>query len=155
VTETVVCIDTDVFVKFLVPEEPPDLQEAATKIVFRAITSGRMVAPAFSWTEVGSVLRRKVRQQQMTASRADDQWSMYCRLQIEFIDSLAVHDRAWEIANQFGLPTLYDASFLACTELARAPSSVTREFWTADQLLVRALGKDRPPYVRLLGRDRL
>ncbi len=56
-------------------------------------------------------------------------------------------DRAWQLAEQFAQPTLYDAAYLAVTELLDGPS---RSFWTADKQLLAALGADRPSYVHHL-----
>jgi predicted nucleic acid-binding protein len=151
--ETVVCFDTDVVIKFLISEEPVELREAATTVVRRALNSGRLVAPAFAWAEVGTVLRKKVRQRQTTAELADLLWRTYSELPIDFVDSPALRLRAWQISKQCELPTLYDASFLACIETATAADSASREFWTADERLVRSLGGNRPAYVRLLGVD--
>lgn len=152
--DSVVCLDTGVLIKFLVPEEPEELNEAAAQIVRRALQGGHIIAPVFAWAEVGTVLRKKVRQQLLTNQRADQQWHIYLQLPIQFIDHPALRQRTWEIAQQFGLLTLYDASFLACTEVALAPITASREFWTTDAALVRALANDRPHYVRLLGTDR-
>jgi len=50
---------------------------------------------------------------------------------------------AWEIAEELGMPTIYDAVYLAVAELRGAI------FWTADdKLFARARAR---PYVRLLG----
>ncbi|MBI4491459.1 MAG: type II toxin-antitoxin system VapC family toxin [Chloroflexi bacterium] len=150
-TEVVRCLDTNIWIRYLVGEEPPELAAAARRLVWDATPSGRLVAPAWAWAEVGSVLRKKVRQGQIEWGEAETLWARFGQLPIEFIDTPAVRNRAWEIAGQFGLPTLYDATFLACTEMAPASEPAVREFWTADDELLRRLGARRPAYVRRLG----
>ena len=149
--EDVFCLDTSVLIKFLVAEEPVEQGEAAERLMLRALVGGRVVAPAFAWAEVGSVLRKKVRQGLLQQQQAEQLWSKFGSLPIEFVDLPAMRDRTWELAEHYGLATLYDAAFLACTELAPAPEPVVREFWTVDGELLRQLGEMRPPYARLLG----
>ncbi|XWK89159.1 MAG: type II toxin-antitoxin system VapC family toxin [Phormidium sp.] len=50
------CIDTSVWIPYLLPET---LQPQARNLIAPLLTSNeRLVAPAFAWTEVGSVLRK-------------------------------------------------------------------------------------------------
>lgn len=152
-TETVFCLDTNVIVKALVEEDPPALSEAASALVLRALTAGRLIAPAFAWAEVGSTLRKHVRRRLIVHREAETQWARFSRLPIEFFDSQLLRARAWELAKHYRLPNLYDAAFLACTETFLTPSGTHREFWTSDEALLRALAVDLPPYVRPLGVD--
>lgn len=155
VAEYVLCVDTGVWIKFLVAEEPASLSDAAAQLVLTAIGSARLIAPAFAWAGVGSVLRQKARQSLVTANRADALWTQFVKLPIAYVDDAALHVESWNLAERFRLPTLDDAAFLACTELAAVPEYGVRvrEFWTADEALLRSLEPGRPPYVRLLGRD--
>lgn len=154
VTEPVLCLDTTVLIKSLVPEEPAELEEAAKELVLLGVMGGRLVAPAFAWAELGSVLRKKVRLGVLESSQAEAIWTQVMRLPIEFIESPALRSRAWALAEQYGLPTLYDAAFLACAEVAPAEEPAVREFWTADEELLRHLRSSMPPYVRQLGHSR-
>lgn len=53
------CIDTSVWIPYLVPET---LQPQARNLIVPLLTSNeRLVASAFAWAEVGSVLLSKVR----------------------------------------------------------------------------------------------
>lgn len=149
-TEAIICLDTGVWIKFLVAEEPAEVRDAATHLVMRSLTSGRLVAPAFAWTEVGSVLRKKVRQSLLQMEQAEQLWDLFGRLPIQYVDTPALRGRAWDLAEQYGLPTLYDAAFLSCTEVSHAPEEAAREFWTTDEVLLRSLGATPPPYVHRL-----
>jgi len=146
-TARLVCLDASVVVKYLVPEEQSD---AAIVIVRDALAAGDvLVAPAWSWAEVGSALRAKVRRSLLTLAEAGRAWKLYESLPIAFFDSGELRARAWDIAATLELATLYDAAYLACIETA--PGFTDREFWTADREFLVALGNRRPPYVRELG----
>lgn len=139
-----VCLDTSVVVKLLVPEEGSDAAEALVRSLDPEYT---LVAPAFAWAEVGSVLAKKVRQGKLRPERADFAWERFLALQIVFIHSPGLMRKSWVLAGELSLPTLYDAAFLAVAE--EAPDAPC-PLWTADQTLVN-LVRTRKPYVRHLG----
>ena len=140
-------LDTSVLVKALVPEPGSD---RAAALLARAVgANGRLVAPAFSWTEVGSVLLKKVRTGEMDSKGAGDLWADVLGLGIEYLDGDSIREAAWRIASEYGLPSLYDAAFLATAEVLCAQGSGV-EFWTADLDLVGALGSKAPAYVHVL-----
>lgn len=109
-----------------------------------------LVAPAFSWAEVGSALRKKLRTGELTEADGRDSWQDFLTRPIVYLDTPQIRARAWEITDQYNLPTLYDAAYLACTELADVEDPGEREFWTADDRLLAQLGDPLPPYVRQL-----
>jgi len=138
------CLDTSVLIQYLVPE---GLQVQAEALVLEVVENAvRIVAPAFAWAEIGSVLRKKISAGLITAEEAQGCFDDFCQLPIEYIDTEQIRAKAWEIAEQYQLPTLYDAAFLACTESA----GVGSQFWTADKTLLNQLGQ-RLAYVRELG----
>ena len=64
----VLCLDTSVWIPYLVPEV---YQPQARTLVEEPLNQNlRIVAPAFAWAEVGSVLRKKTRMQVITAEEA-------------------------------------------------------------------------------------
>lgn len=140
----VVCLDAGVWVKALAAEE---LSAEAANVLADAVGNGCLVAPAFCWAEVGSVLRKKVRARDLSAADAAEAWADFQAMPIMFVDASELRSRAWDLAERYGQPTLYDAAYLACTEVAEGMS---RTFWTADDALLRALGGKRPAYVRHL-----
>jgi predicted nucleic acid-binding protein len=148
VPDRVVCLDSGVWIKFLVKEEPVEMSQAAVEVVRSSIADAHIVAPAFAWAEIGSVLRKKVRQSIHLPLEVAEAWRQFGRMPIEYVDLPAIRMRAWHMAESYQLQTLYDAAFLACTEAAPAGPDATREFWTADAQLLDALGPRRPAYVR-------
>lgn len=143
-----ICLDTSVLVKVLVEEED---SEKATALMQKAIQKGQLIVlPPFAWAEVGSVLRKKHRRNELAVQEADDLWLEFRRFPgIEYLSDDAVMDRAWKIGRYFDLPTLYDAAFLAVAEVVEERTGEICEFWTADERLVHALG-GKKKYVRLL-----
>jgi predicted nucleic acid-binding protein len=136
------CIDTSVWIPYLVPES---LQSQARNLITPLLAANvRLVAPAFTWAEVGSVLRKKVRLGLITATEVVGFYDDFCQMPVDYLDSDAIRVKTWEIAEKFSLATLYDAAFLAVAELESA------EFWTADQSLLNTL-KPCPAYVKKLG----
>jgi predicted nucleic acid-binding protein len=134
----VLCLDSSVLIPYLTPEDNSDKAEI---LILDAIsTSLRLVAPCFAWAEVGSVLRKKVRRGLLTTDESLACFEDFQQLPLEFIDHSDLRDKAWAIAAQHDLTTLYDAAFLACAELCSA------EFWTADRVLVNSLSPC-PDYV--------
>jgi predicted nucleic acid-binding protein len=135
----VLCLDSSVLIPYLTPESHSDKAEV---LVLDAISSSlRMVAPCFAWAEVGSVLRKKVRRGLLTLDESLACFEDFQQLPLDFIDHADLRAKAWEIASQHDLSTLYDAAFLACAEYCGA------EFWTADQVLIGSLSPC-PDYVR-------
>jgi predicted nucleic acid-binding protein len=137
----VLYLDTSVIISYLVPDED---EPAADALVWEAISgTARLVAPAFMWAEVGSVLRKKLRMGLLTPEQAQGCYEDFCDLPIDYINKESIRVRAWEMAQQYGMPTLYDAAFLACAETESA------QFWTADTVLLKQLSP-RPSFVHQL-----
>jgi predicted nucleic acid-binding protein len=136
------CIDTSVMMKYLCPDEQTP---AAIALITNALNQqARFVAPCLAWAEVGSVLGKKVRVNLLTATEAEQLYAAYIKLPIDYIDTETLRLNAWQLAEQYKMPTLYDAVFLACAETELA------NFWTADQALLKLLSSPLP-YVYRLG----
>jgi predicted nucleic acid-binding protein len=140
----VVCLDAGVWIKALAAEE---MSAEAAHVLADSIANCRLVAPAFCWAEVGSVLRKKVRARNLSADEAAAAWTDFQAMPVNFVDTPQLRRRAWDLAEGYGQPTLYDAAYLACTEIVEGSS---RTFWTADDALLAALESRRPAYVRHL-----
>ena len=138
----VFCLDSSVLVSYLVPDEyEPQADTLVLEVVSGAV---RLVAPAFAWAETGSVLRKKIRMGLLTTEQAQGCYEDFCALPIDYINEESVKVRAWELALQYRLPTLYDTAFLAVAE------SESAQFWTIDRVLLNQLSP-RPAYVHELG----
>jgi predicted nucleic acid-binding protein len=85
VTRATYCLDTSILVKVLVPEEG----SAEAAALLRRIVSGgyRLIAPAFAWAEVGTVLRKKARAGLLSESEASARWARFLSLSIDYIES--------------------------------------------------------------------
>ena len=103
--------------------------------------AGTIVVAEFAWAEVGTTLRKKVRTGALRHDAALRAWDAFVALGLEYVASPQVRARAWAIAMDHGLPTLYDAAFLAVAELA--PGGPV-PFWTADRRLIDAVGANYP-----------
>lgn len=137
----VLCLDSSVLIPYLTPE---DHSEKAEVLVVDAISSScRLVIPSFAWAEVGSVLRKKVHRGVLTPEDSEACFQDFQLLPLEFIEQTDIRTKAWAIAAQYDLSTLYDAAFLACSEYFQA------EFWTSDQTLINSL-RPCPSYVHSL-----
>lgn len=142
-----VCFDTSVIIKLFVVEERSDQAEE----LFTEAMSARVpiLAPAFAWAEVGSILRKKVRQGLLSLEEAEQAWRDFIDLPITYVNSTEIMRLAWSIASQYNLPTIYDAVFLATAETA--PDGPA-DFWTSDSILVKTV-RGHKRYVKELLRQ--
>lgn len=143
-----ICLDASVLVKILVQEEH---SEKATALMERVIQKKQLIVlPPFAWVEVGTVLRKKRRSNELSVQEADDLWFEFRLFPgIEYLSDDELMDRAWKISRYFDLPTLYDAAYLAVAEVVEERTGDVCEFWTADERLINSLGGKRK-YVMLL-----
>ena len=133
------CLDTSIWIKYFCPDEQ---EEAATNLVVNALNN-RLVSPCFAWAEIASVLRKKVRANLLTSNESGQIYRAFCDFPIDYLDGDEIRSRAWEIAEQYQLLTLYDSVFLAVAEKGSA------QYWTADLALLKAL-VPQPNYVYAL-----
>jgi predicted nucleic acid-binding protein len=138
-----VCVDASLAVKVVVPE--PDSEKADAVFTEWTITGTQLIAPAFFEVETDSILRQKVvLRQELTPEQAQTAWAKLHTLPIQQLAVVGQRQRAWAIATDLGLATVYDATYLALAELRGC------EFWTADERLVNRV-KGRLPFVKWLG----
>lgn len=149
-----ICLDSSVLIKLLMFEEG---SEAAENLLEAAVDSNlKVILPAFAWVEVGSVLRQKVKKGELSSEEAEEAWQIFQEFKlITYLESDEIRQLAWKIAIEYDLSTLYDAAYLAVTEIATKNSKTGPcEFWTADKKLFNTVKGSRN-YVRLLGLDEL
>ncbi len=140
---SIYCLDTSVWIKYLCPDEQEDL---ATELVSNALST-KLVLPSFAWAEIASVLRQKVRSKLLRADEAETLYQAFCQFSLDYVDGDKIRSRAWEIAEQYQLLTLYDSVFLAVAEQESA------QYWTADNVLLKKL-IPKPSYVYGLTEDK-
>jgi len=138
-----VCVDASLAVKVVVAE--PDSDKADALFNEWANERKQLIAPAFFEVETDSILQQKVvLRKELTLEQAAAAFAKLQTLPIQQIAVPGQRQRAWEIATDLGLPTVYDATYLALAELHRC------EFWTADERLFNR-AKDRLHFVKWLG----
>jgi predicted nucleic acid-binding protein len=138
-----VCVDASLAIKVVVKE--PDSDKADALFAQWSNEGTHLIAPAFFDVETDSILRQKViLRQELTPAQAEAAFTALQTLPIRQLTVPAQRQRAWHIATEFGLATVYDATYLALAELQGCP------FWTADKRLFDQV-KARIPFVKWLG----
>ena len=130
-----ICLDASVLVKLYLPEPG---SESAENLVTRALAQGvDLLGPTLLLAEVLSVLRQNIQRARITRTQSDVAATSLLALPIELVDGVDVHRRAWQIASDLNLPVIYDAMYLAVSELRQA------QLWTADRVLFQKAGDKR------------
>jgi predicted nucleic acid-binding protein len=138
-----VCVDASLAIKVVVRE--PDSEKAEALFAQWSHEGIHLIAPAFFDVETDSILRQKViLRQELTPAQAEAAFTVLQALPIQQLTLPAQRQRAWQIATEFGLATVYDATYLALAELQGCP------FWTADKRLFDQV-KVKMPFVQWLG----
>jgi predicted nucleic acid-binding protein len=137
-----VCVDASILIKLVVAEPGSDRVDSLWMSWIES--DARIIAPSLLRYELTAVLRKKVHRGQLDEATGSAALSTALDLMtVEYVDMRALHPRALEIACQHGLPTAYDAHYLALAEIWDC------DFWTADRRLYRQVG-DRLAFVRCL-----
>lgn len=136
-----VCVDAGLVIK-LVTQEPGSEQADALFAEWRAHRA-RLIAAAFAEAEIDSVLRKKVHRGELTPEMAETSFAAACLLPLKSPRPSKHRQRSWEIAKEFQLPAVYDATYLALAELRGC------QFWTADTKLYERV-KGQLAFARLL-----
>jgi predicted nucleic acid-binding protein len=140
---TEVCVDAGLAIKVVVAE--PDSHLADFLFQHWAIGGQQLIAPAFFMVETDSILRQKVvLRRELSPEQGETAFGQLQALPIQQLSLPEQRQLAWEIACEFGFPTVYDATYLALASLRNC------EFWTADQRLFRRV-RDQLTFVRWLG----
>ena len=121
---SVVVIDANIAVKWLVREHDSAMAEALASEWKQH--SVRAVAPYVLLAETANTLHQRVKQDQLTVDAAVGLLEALTSTGIEFRHSMALYQRALEIADQLGQGAVYDSVYLALAE------SLDCDLWTAD-----------------------
>jgi predicted nucleic acid-binding protein len=137
-----VVVDASLALKWVVEE--PYSTEARTLLRDWGNHRRRLLAPALFLYEVANALAKRVQRRQFTLEQAKERLRFFLESGPLLQQIGAAHLRALELMERFGLPTAYDAHYLALAESQRC------ECWTADERLWNAVKKDLG-WVRWIG----
>ncbi len=128
-----VCVDASFALKLvLIEPDTPRVLETWGRWETDRFT---IIAPWLWRFECDSVLRRKVWQRLIHEDHAREARLALRRRNVRLVHPQRVMDRAWELATEFGRPTIYDMVYVATAELRGC------ELWTADQRLINAVAR--------------
>lgn len=137
-----VCVDANLTVKLVVPEQDSALAEALWESWRTRGTT--VIAPTLWGYEVTSVIRKYAYRKCISPAAEEKAIATIHRLRIRLVRPTGLHQRAWELARYLDLPAAYDAHYLALAETNDCP------FWTADKRLFNAV-RDELDWVCWLG----
>ena len=121
-------MDASLAVKVVVAEANSDKADALFEKW--ANEDRRLIAPAFFDVETDSIIRQKTAlRKELSVEDGEAAFEKLQALPIQQMSLPGQRRRAWEIAKDFGFPTVYDATYLALAQLRGC------EFWTADEKL--------------------
>lgn len=130
-----VAVDASVAAKWFLNE--PDAV-AARALLAQAVRLGqRFVAPPNFRSELANAMLQRSRTNRadlrISASSAYQAIGLFGTLGVETLDTTELYTMGFQVAESYGLPSIYDALYVATARLAEC------ELWTADQRLLRAL----------------
>ncbi len=134
-----ICVDSSVAAKWSFVE----LHSFQARALLRVTLEQQepIIAPPLLPSEVANVIRQRLRQGGLDLGEARALLAQFLAVPLSLQAPETLYDRALLLADQYGLPAIYDAQYVALAELLDAT------LWTADQRLLRALG-GRLPLVR-------
>ena len=140
-----VVVDASLALKWVLQEE--HTEEALALWDRWQETVEYVVAPPIFRSEVTNVLHQRVRRGEFGRAHAED--ALGCLTSLVAVDEPAgLYDRALTLADELGLPSTYDALYLALAEAQGC------DMWTADRRLVRSVQRSFPQ-ARWVGELRL
>jgi len=121
------CVDASVVVKLVLPGEPyrGKARQLVNDCILHNVT---MIAPPFFVVEVDTVIRKRVYDGKLSLAEAKKAYAGLDQVPVQTSSHPQLRQRTREVAEQFNLRTVYDASYAALAELHGC------EFWTADRV---------------------
>lgn len=135
-----VCVDADVVITRLLPDERNERVEALWSQWLR--DQDDQFGPPLLYAEVPSVLRQAVVSGRISPEEGDLAFATFCDMDIELSTRPDLHIAAWRLAKLHRLSRVYDAMYLAAAQAEGC------ELWTLDRRLVNAVNL---PWVRWAG----
>ena len=127
---SLVCVDASIIVDLLTDLDSND-QLLALWEGWRD-SEAQLVAPQLLRYEATNALYRMVKKGALSHASASDAISVMIGLPIQLYNDAALHNRAYQIAQELALGATYDAHYLALADQLRC------ELWTRDGRLARA-----------------
>ncbi len=137
-----VVLDASVCLKWLFEEADSDKADALYQDAINSPLA--LLAPVLLPSEVTNAVRQRMRRSGLSLPDAQALLRQFLTLDIALIADLSVFAAALELAEQLGLPSAYDAQYVALAKLRSGT------LWTADQRLINTLG-GRLAFVHWLG----
>ena len=137
-----VVVDASLAIKWVLNE--PYAEEALALASEWAAAEIRPVAPCLLLAEATNVLHRRAVLGHISPSQAKQLLSGLLNMGIEVRESPQIHLRALELAQELQTPAVYDAHYLALSDILEC------DLWTADERFFNSV-KERQPRVRWLG----
>lgn len=137
-----ICVDSGILLKLLLNEPDSHLAEA---LWHGWVMAGvQPIAPNLFPFEVTAVLRKLTHRGLIQTEMGQKILEKALQFDVTLQAFDGIHERAWQLATEFGRPTAYDTHYLALAEHLGCP------FWTADQRLFNAVS-DKLGWVHFLG----
>jgi predicted nucleic acid-binding protein len=92
-----------------------------------------LLAPTLLRSQTLSLLHEQVQKGEVPADVAGERLARLSRMKIRLLGDAVLRRRAWEVADELGWPTTYDAEYVALTQLQ------ADAFVTMNQKLARSL----------------
>ena len=120
-------IDASIIVKLALKGEPHRV--TTRRLVRESTATGiELIAPPLFESEVDTVIRKRVVAGKLNLQDAHRAYNILDRAPVQIVTHPNVRQRARDIAEQFNLSSVYDATYAALAELRGC------EFWTADKV---------------------
>lgn len=126
-----VCVDASLVLKLVLPEADSDRAHRLWRSWLE--TDTEVLAPEHLALKATSVIPTHVYRGLISPETGRRAFDALHAQAMTLIPSGPLNVRAWELAEQFGRPTAYDAYYLALAE------ALGCELWTADRRLVNAV----------------
>lgn len=137
-----VVVDASLALKWVVEE--PYSGEARSLLAEWGNHRRKLLAPALFLYEVANALAKRIQRREFTLEQAKERLRFFLEGGPLLQQIGAIHPRALELMERFGLPTAYDAHYLALAESQRC------ECWTADERLWNTVKRELA-WVRWIG----
>lgn len=122
-----VCVDASLAAKWVLWEQDRDMALGLLQEWRRQETE--IIAPPHLPIEVSNAIYQRMRRRDLKATEARSALKQFLKIRIRLATSDRLYSTAFNLAVRLGLPSLYDAHYLALAKLSRC------EVWTADRKL--------------------